>query len=397
MMRYLLQLLLAALILGGAGFVAKMLIDSRPPAPKHEVTPVVPIVRALAVHPEAVRVDVTTQGTVAPRTETTLVAEVRGKIARVAPSMVAGGFFAAGEELLTIDAREFELAVVAAQAEVAQRRTALAVERAEAEVAIAQWNELGRGEAPPLARREPQIAQADAALAAAEAGLQQAQLDLERCHVKAPYAGRVWDKRADVGQYVSPGTPLARVYAVDYAEVRLPLADDELQFLDLPLDYQDGVRAGEGPSVTLSTDFAGRTYAWPARVVRTEGEIDPKSRMVHAVARVEKPYARGDNGDAARPPLAVGMFVQATIAGREYEGVFTVPRSALRPGGEEVLVVDAQDRLQPRRIDVLRQTRTTVLVHGGLQAGERLCLTPLEVFSPGMRVQVAEPTAEETR
>lgn len=389
MMRYLLQLVLAIVILGAAGLVTKGLIDSRPQAPKQEVVPIVPVVRAMTVHAGSVRVDVPSQGTVAPRTETTLVAEVPGKIAAIAPSLVAGGFFAEGEELLTIDPRQYELSVIAAEAEVAQRRTALAIETAEAEVAIAQWQELGRGEAPPLARRQPQIAQAEAALAGADARLQQAKLDLERCHVRAPYAGRVWDKRVDVGQYVPLGTALARIYAVDYAEVRLPLTDGELQFLDLPLDYQDGTPATRTPEVTLSTSFAGSQHEWPGRIVRTEGEIDPKTRMVHAVARVDHPYARSDNGDPARPPLAVGMFVDATIAGRTFDGIFIVPRSALRPGGEQVLVIDAENRLQPRKVEVLRQTRLDALVRAGLSDGEQVCLTPLEVFSPGMKVRVA--------
>jgi len=394
MIRYLLQLVLAALVLAVGLLVAKWLIDSRPPVPKQELPVVVPVVRAMAAHAGRVRIDVTSQGTVAPRTETTLVAEVPGKIAWVAPSLVAGGFFAAGDELLTIDAREYELAVIAAEAGVTQRRTALTIERAEAEVAVAQWHELGRGEAPPLARREPQIAQSEAALAAAEAQLQRARLDLERCHVRAPYEGRVWDKRAGIGQYVTPGTELARVYAVDFAEVRLPLADADLQFLDLPLDYQDGAPASEGPAVTLATDFAGTRHEWQAKIVRTEGEIDPRSRMVHAVARVDRPYAQGANGDANRPPLAVGMFVEATIAGRTFDGIFTVPRSALRPGGEELLVIDADDRLRPRRVEVLRQTRTEALVQAGLAEGERICLTPLEVFSPGMPVRVADGAEE---
>lgn len=394
MKRYLLQLVLGLLILGAAGFATKLLIDSRPAAPKQEVAVVVPIVRTLTVHSASVQLDVISHGTVAPRTDTTLAAEVPGKIATVSPALVSGGFFAAGDELLTIDAREYELAVTAARADVAQRRTALTIERAEAEVAVAQWSELGAGEAPPLARREPQIAQAEAALAATEARLQRAQLDLERCQVRAPYAGRVWEKRVDVGQYVPLGTPLARIYAVDYAEVRLPIPDDDLQFLDLPLDYQDRERMTPAPQVTLRTTFAGAEHEWQGRIVRTEGELDPESRMVHAVARIDHPYARGNNGDAARPPLAVGMFVRATIAGRTFTGLVDIPRSALRPGGTEVLVVDQDDRLQVRPVEVLRQTRTRAFVRAGLADGERVCLTPLEVFSPGMAVRPAPADAD---
>jgi hypothetical protein len=204
----------------------------------------------------------------------------------------------------------------------------------------------------------------------------------------------VWEKQTDVGQYVIPGTPLARVYAVDWAEVRLPIADQELAFLDLPLDYQPLGPGGRdqarlGPEVTFTATFAGAMHQWSARIVRTEGAIDPRSRMVHAVARVEAPYAKGDNGATTRPPLAVGMFVDAEIKGRTFANVVVLPRSAVRPGGKTVLVVDAGDLLHVRAIDVLRTTREQVFVRGGLADGDRVCLTALEVFAEGMPVQVA--------
>jgi RND family efflux transporter MFP subunit len=393
MIRYLLQFVLGVLVLGGAVWFTKRLIDARPVAKKQDTPVVLPVVRALTVQAKDVRIDVEAHGTVAPRTETTLVAEVTGKVAAAAPAWVAGGFFAAGDELVTVDAREYELAVTAAAADVAQRQTTLAIERAEAEVALAQWRELGKGDAPPLVARQPQVAQAEAALAASEARLQRAQLDLERCHVRAPYAGRVWETRADLGQYVTAGTALGRIYAVDYAEVRLPIADEELAFVDLPLAYAGQQGAGNGPPVTLHATFAGASHQWEARIVRTEGEIDPASRMVHAVARVDAPYARAANGDVNRPPLAVGMFARAVVQGRTFADVIELPRSAVRPGGDQVLVIGAGDKLEPRKIDVLRRTREEVFVRSGLHAGERVCLTPLEVFSPGMQVKVAPAEA----
>src|SRR5690606_32244529 len=289
---------------------------------------------------------------------------------------------------LAIDRREYELAVTAAAAEVAQRRTALEIERAEAEVAIAQWQELGRGEAPPLVRREPQVAQAEAALAAAEARLQRARLDLERCSIRAPYDGRVQEKLADVGQYVTPGAAVARVYATDHAEVRLPIAPHEVEFLDLPLDHANRGERAPGPEVTLRARFAGRTFEWPARIVRTEGQVDPRTRMVYAVARVDRPYARAADGQSERPPLAVGMFVAAAVHGRTYQNIVVLPRSVLRPGGRTLLVIDAENRLFEREVDILRSERERVLVRGGIAPGERVCLTPLELFSDGMRVEV---------
>ncbi len=397
MTRSLLQIALVAVILAVAGFATKMLIDSRKPPAKQAQVVEPPLVRILDVAFTELRLDVEANGTVSPRTDTTLVAQVAGVVTAVSPALAAGGFFAQGDALVSIDPREYELAVVAAKADVAQRRVAVDIERAEAEVAIAQWVALGKGEAPPLARREPQLAQALAALAAAEARLQRAELDLQRCVVRAPYAGRVWDKRIDVAQYVAPGTPLARVYAVDAAEIRLPIPDAELQFLDLPLGLDAERAATQGPTVDLRATFAGQQHRWPARIVRTEGEIDPRTRMVHAVARVENPYAREDNGHTARPPLAVGMFVDATIHGRTVAGIVALPREALRPGGTTVLVVDASGRLWNRNVVVLRLTRSTAYVTSGVVAGERVCLTPLEVVVDGMPVRVLRDEREAGR
>ena len=121
--------------------------------------------------------------------------------------------------------------------------------------------------------------------------------------------------------------------------------------------------------------------------MRTEGEIDPRSRMVHAVARVENPYERGADPD--RPPLAAGLWVEAEIAGIKLKDVMVLPRAALR-GEDQMLVLDDDDRLHFRTVDVLRRTRDRVILRGGLEAGERVCLTPLAVVAEGMQVRVED-------
>ncbi len=188
-----------------------------------------------------------------------------------------------------------------------------------------------------------------------------------------------------MGQFVTVGSPVARIYAVDYAEIRLPLPDDDLAFIDLPLDYRGEQTRALGPRVTLRADFAGRSPEWEGRIVRTEGEIDPRTRMVHTVVRVKDPYGPGK--DPNRAPLAAGLWVEAEITGRRVEGATTLPRSAVRDNGQ-VLIVDADDRLRFRTVEILRRTSAEVVVTGGLEAGERVCLSPLTVVTDGMRVQV---------
>jgi RND family efflux transporter MFP subunit len=322
---------------------------------------------------------VTSRGTVVPRTESQLVVEVPGRVVRISPDLVSGGFFEAGEVLLEIDPRDLELAVAQAELDVARSRRRLAEEEADAEVARREWETLGTGEPTPLTLREPQVAEARAQVAAAEALLERARRDLARTRVTAPFSGRVRDKRVDLGQYVQPGTPVATLYATDVAEVRLPLADGELAFVELPVA---GLRDVEKrPEVELVAHFAGDRRSWTGRVVRTEGEIDPRTRMVMTVAEVREPY------DPSRVvPLAIGMFVEARIRGVLLEDVLVLPREALREG-DRVYALDEEDRLLVREVRVLRAERDRVVLRAEELAGARVVVSPLELVTDGMRVR----------
>jgi hypothetical protein len=186
---------------------------------------------------------------------------------------------------------------------------------------------------------------------------------------------------------------VARIYAVDYAEVRLPIPDQEAAFVDLPIDYRGDASENAGPEVLLRERFAGREYSWTGTIVRTEGEIDPRTRMIQTVARIQDPYGR--SAQLERPPLAVGMFVKAEIGGRLLEDIVVLPRSALR-GRDQVLVVDAENRLRLRRVDILRKQRETVVIAGGLAPGELVCTSPLETIDEGSEVGIMVASAAST-
>lgn len=352
---------------------------------QREVAATVPVVRVQEIRLQDLQLTVTSQGTVSPRTESVLVPEVSGRVVWVSQTFAAGGFIEADEPLLRIADEDYGEAVVQASSAVARAELLLERERAEADVARSEWGDLGDGDATPLTLREPQLREAEAGLAAAEAAHDRARRNLERTEIRAPYAGRIRAKQVDVGQFVAPGTPLATVYAVDFAEIRLPIPDAELAFVDLPLVYRGDHEAGQGPEVILSASFAGGVHEWRGRIVRTEGEIDPRSRMVHAVARVADPYGRGD--DPGRPPLAVGLFVEARILGRVAENVAVVPRSALR-GDDAILVVDTDDRMRVRSVEITQKSEQEAVVGAGLNEGDRVCLTPLVAVTDGMQVRV---------
>lgn len=370
-------------LLVGVSIAAVLLLTARP-IPKKPLQFEPPLVRVLEASPETVRMRVSTHGTVVPRTESELVPEVAGRVEWVSPALVSGGFFALGEPLLRIESLDYELALEQGRARRARAESNLANARA----AHARQQDLAKQQAASEAARDDAINRlrvAEAATREAEAALAKAERDLVRTEIVAPYDGRVRSEHVDVGQFVNRGVGIATIYAVDFAEVRLPVQDAELAFLDLPLgqraDADDSLRA----AVTLKARFAGRDHQWQGEVVRTEGELDPKTRMVNVVVQVADPYAVSGQ----KPPLSVGLFVEAEIIGAEAKDVIVLPRSALR-GHSQVLVVDGEERLRFRNVDILRVNRDQVLVQGGLAMGDRICLSPLETPVEGMPVRVYE-------
>ncbi|MDE2923993.1 MAG: efflux RND transporter periplasmic adaptor subunit [Acidobacteriota bacterium] len=372
-------------ILAVAALVVVGLLRSRPvveTAPR-EIAP--PPVRVLTVASTEVDLGVSSQGSVIPVTEADLVSEVAGTIVWTSESFEVGGFFDAGEVLLRLDRRDYELAVASARAALAQAGVGLAREQAEADVAREEWEELGAdGEPGPLVLRQPQLAEARAQVEAALANKRRVELDLERTAIRAPFAGRLRAKRVDRGEFVNRGVPLATIYAVDAAEVVLPVPDSELAFLDLPLGSE---LAEAGPRVLLRAQFAGGRHEWEGRVVRVGGEIDPATRMVNLIARVDDPYQASGN----RPPLSVGLFVDAEVVGRSVESVFQVPRGAL-VGADRVWLVE-DGRLVLRQVGILRADPEVVIVSDGLADGDRISLTILESAVDGMRV-TPQPESE---
>lgn len=375
---------LPLLVLAMGGWTAKSLIDSYEAPQPEPIVVEPPLVRVIAAERTNLTLSVRAEGTVAPRTESQLVPEISGRVVEVSPSLAAGGFFNEGDVLLEIETRVYELAITRAEAAIEQAKLRLTTERQEAEIARLEWESLGTGKPSPLLFREPQIAEVQASLAAAEANLRQAEYDLERTVLRAPFAGRVRSKQVDVGQFVQRGMTLATLYSVDVAEVRLPIPNSELEFCDLPLAYRDASSPVEGPGVKLVAQFAGEEHSWRGRIVRTEGEIDARTRMVNAIAQVQDPYARGRN--SRRPPLAVGMFVQAEIEGIRVRDVIRAPRNALREGNI-MYVVDSRGRLQFREVVPLRSERDVVLIREGIKEGELICVSPMEAAVNGMNVR----------
>ena len=384
-------LLPAAVLLAGAIAIA-VLVMTRKRAHPVPARALPPLVRVLKATPTNLQFLVHSQGTVTPRSQITLAAEVSGRVLSISAAMADGGYFEKDEILATIESRDFELAVVRAQAQVAEAEASLSREQAEAELARKEWDTLGNGTtAPPLVLRAPQLLQATAHLEAARATLELAGRDLERTRVRAPFAGRVLEKLVDAGQFVNRGTAMGRVYATDFVEVRLPVPSEDLAYLDLPVQSPGEAPTGAGPEVVLQARFAGTTSRWTGQIIRTEGEIDSRSRMATLIARIADPFQR--KVGTGHPPIALGLFVQAEIPGRTKTNLFALPRTALRDDGR-VLVVDENLKLRFREVVLARSESDTIVVESGIASGEQICLSPLTMATEGQDVRVVLETVE---
>jgi RND family efflux transporter MFP subunit len=384
-LRLTLQILLPVVVLAGGGALA-FRIANRPAEPKVAPPQVRgPLVRTAVARASDVRLDVPTQGTVEPFRTIVVAAEVGGRIAATHPALRPGGFFAEGDVLVEIDATDFDLAIVQQESAVARAELRLLQERAEADAALRAWQDLeGDRPADPLVTRQPQILDAEKSLAAARAALEQARVDRRRTKVTAPVAGRVRSASAELGQVVQPGQSLAEIFDLAAVEVRLPIPASEVAFVELPLGMPSDATAGT--PVELTMDFAGQSHTWPGRIVRTESEVDRRTRQLTVVARVDDPFVERDG----RPPLLVGMFVQASIRGRTWKDVVVLPRVALHDGNQ-VWIVDAEHRLRRRSVEVLRLQRDNVVLRSGVQPGEVVCISNLETVTDDMPVR---PLAE---
>jgi RND family efflux transporter MFP subunit len=376
-----------AVILAVGLVTSAFLLRGQPAAQTLEVEPELPVARVLTVRAETVRLGVSSQGTVAPRTESDLVAQVPGQILKIEAGLEPGAFFSAGDLLAQLDPQDVELTVKRSRAALTRARAEEEYARATLRRQLTLRNQSVASVAiVDESRRSARTA--EARRLEAEVDLERAERDLERTRILAPFDGRTRTRSTDVGRFVSVGTTLARVYAVDYAEIRLPVPDSELAYLDLPLGEKLSTEAW--PEVVLRARFAGREHRWTGHIVRTEAEIDPRTRMVHVIAQVPRPYER-DSRDT-RPPLAAGLFVTAEIVGRSAENVIRVPRAALAAGGS-VWIVDANNQLQRRPIEILRFERETAIVSQGLKPNERISLLEPRLAREGLAIRPVQQEA----
>jgi len=366
---------------------ARWLVATKPAPAEKSVDRDVPPVAVVTVEKRDVCFPIRSQGTVQPRLESTLAARVAGRIVSVAECFDESGFFRRGDVLVEIERRDYEVRIRRMEAglRAAQAETLDAKHQLDRVIRLRDRKAAAPAE---LDRAQSLFDMSTARAEELEAQLEESRNSLADTTVVAPFDGCVRGKHADVGQYITPGTPLATCFATDAVEVRLPVSDHELAFLDLTLgETRD---PGAGPDVVLEAHFAGSLRRWKGSIVRSEAIVDSRSRMAYLVAHVPKPYER--TRESGGHPLAVGMFVAATIRCNPLVESIVLPASCVGHDGK-LFVVDPGGALRPREVEVLRREGAWVVVQGDLAEGESVCATRMDHAVPGMLVEVIESSA----
>lgn len=333
---------------------------------------------------EDVRLIIQAEGVVNPKTEITLVAQVSGRILSVSPFFTEGGIVSSGATVIEIEDADYRLSIIRAKARVIEAEVSLQQSLAEADVAQSQLN----GEQhTPLARRIPQIAEAKAKLNAAKAEFEQAQINLSHTKVLLPFDGIVTTKLVDVGQFVSVGTTLGNVFSTATAEVQLSLSDSQLAALGLPIGFV--ATENNAPQINLYAVVGGQTRQWQGQLVRLDSVVDSQTRLLTAYAEIQEPYGKAAS-IAGGMPLAMGLYVNVDIQGRQLSDAYVIPRDALRTNNQVYVIENG--RLDIRKVDVIHQSPLRVVLSGGVAKDESVVVSPLKIPVEGMSVKAFTKT-----
>ena len=377
-----LKRLLPLVILVGAVVLGSLMVALRGEVPRQPKVQPRPMVDVVTVSRGPVQLSIESQGTVQPKRRIELISEVTGRIVGVSEQLVNGGLVREGEVLLSIDPIDYQLAVAEAKAALADASLKLKEEQAEFKRGTAYKATNKQTNTESL--RQPKLLQVQAQYDAAGERLRQAERDLENTKVKVPFDAIIDNKKIDLGQYVITGAVLMSLLGTDTAEIRLPMTANDIGFV-APAVLDSGV----WPAVELRARLGKLKLSWQGRLVRSERRVDELTRVYYLVAEVDDPY--GLHTD--KTPLTVGLFVDATLEGVVVEEASELPRSALHL--DRFIYLVKEGALLKREVEVLRRDARSVVIGEGLEAGERVILTRLDLMVDGMPVQAVEQPVEQ--
>ncbi|QYJ78222.1 efflux RND transporter periplasmic adaptor subunit [Shewanella acanthi] len=356
---------------------AKILMSTKEaPEQKSEEMPI-PLVDVTLVEQQTVSLNLPSYGVVTPKYKTQLVTEVQGRVLSISPQFVAGGMVKKGEQLAQIEPSDYEADLMQAEASLAQATAALNEEIARGEVAKIEFKGYDKGLPPELGLRIPQLKKEQANVKYAEAALARAKRNLERTVIRAPFDGIIKARNVDLGQYITLGTNLGELYDTSLAEIRLPITNSDLAYLE-SVEHPD-------TQVTLSASLAGKENTWIGNITRSEGVIDSENRMVYLVAEIKDPYLRNSKPKGSLP-LKYGSFVNALIKGRTVTGIVQLPRHVVR--NNEVAIVNDQNMIEMRHVNVVRSDLEHVFIKDSIKTGERVAITHFSNMANGQVVKI---------
>ena len=359
-----------------------VLVNSRKTPKPHEAPHLGPLVDVGILTKANRQILISGTGSAQSRYEVSITPQVKGRVSELSPQMVAGGTFQKDELLFAIEDVDYQLAIAHAQANLAQAELELLRNENLADLARKEWHSLNSESAlepNPLVVYEPQLKSARALRAAAQANVKQAELNLQRTRVFAPFDCYVRSEQLEIGQFLNTGAPVATVAGIDQIEIVVPLSLDEIVWLQVP---RKGTKQ-RGSLAKVELQSGGRTFHWQGEITRSLGEIDPRNRMARVVVTVNDPFTKDTEKTNLLNDLLPGMFVNVQILGEELSGVISVPRGAMHDN-DTIWVIDDENRLHIREVDILRRERDEVLIRSGLEANEKIVLTNLSGAAEGM-------------
>ena len=381
------KIVLTLLLVGGAAAAYKYQMDTSPRVQRQRPPRQARLVQVIELQNSNHATTVNAMGTVVPAQRVTLHPQVSGQIVEVCEALIPGGIVSAGDKLVMIDRRDYEVQVQQRRGDVARALKELKVEQGSQAIARQEYELLGEiiaEEDRELVLRKPQLAAARSALESAEAALRKAELDLARCEIFAPFNAVIQDKHVDLGATVSAGTQLVTLIATDEAWIDLKVPISQLQWLAIPQRNGD-----TGSSVKIFNTLAwGPERFRTGQVVRLYGQIEAEGRMARLLVGVDDPFSLKP-ANRGEPKLLMGTFVQAEIEGRTLESVFSISRPHLRDDNT-VWIMDANDQLEIRPVQIAFRGPEKVFVKAGIEKNERLVTTDIAAPVPGMPLRTTE-------
>lgn len=331
-------------------------------------------------------------GQIVPSKGVSLKAQISGEILAVSDKFVPGGFFSEGEEMLRIDAADFELEVLKKRAALQQAEADLALEMgrqdiAREEIGIVEKT-LGRKlEEPHLALRAPQLAQAQAHVKSAAADLDKALLDLRRTKIVAPFNLLLTERFKTQGDKVTNADDLAHGVGTDeyWLDISLPLSD--LPWLEVP--QQEGDQASLAR--IIFDDGRGEREG---RVFKMTGMLGQETRLARLLISVPDPLLL-EGKNAAEPVLILKDFVQVILQGRVMKNVLRVPLLWMREKG--MIWVNDNGKLSFHSAEILYKDRAYAYICAGLEEEDEIVISDIPVPVEGMALRTLQEVRSNIR